>query len=250
VDWESAEAIELALSDLEKRPAQDATFADLPSAGSQARSYTAWSRDFANWLYATQTMELLRSPSLGVVSNPGESERDFRVRLQQSAREKRDDAVEALRKKHAPKLARLQEKRRNAEQAVEREKEQSRQQGLQAVISIGSTLLGAFTGRKTGARSTIGKATTAARGIGRAMDGRGDVSRAQEDVESINKDIENLEAEFETAAKALEDKLDPQNELLETISVKPKKADISVQMVALLWAPYWQDEQGGLKPAF
>ena len=38
---------------------------------------------------------LLESPSLDIVSNPGESERDFRVRLQQIAREHRDEAVES-----------------------------------------------------------------------------------------------------------------------------------------------------------
>ncbi len=250
VDWESAEEVDLALGDLEKRPSEDCIFADLPSPASQAKNYAAWSREFSNWLYASQSLELLRSPTLGLVSNAGESERDFRVRLQQASREKRDDAVEALRKKYAPKITRLQDRLRNAQQVVEREKEQSRQQGLQAAISIGATLLGAFTGRKTGARSTIGKATTAARGIGRAVNGRGDVTRAQEDAQSAQKELEELQAEFDQETKDLEARMDPQNEALETVSVKPKKADITVQLVTLLWAPYWQDENGGLKPAF
>ena len=65
-------------------------------------------------VFAPGTMELLRSPSLKVVSKPGESERDFRVRLQESTRQDRDRAGEALRQKYAPKVAALQERRRRA----------------------------------------------------------------------------------------------------------------------------------------
>ena len=39
-------------------------------------------------------------------------------------------------------------------------------------------------------------------------------------------------------------KIDAQNEPLEPIGVKPKKTNISVQLVALAWAPFWRDESG------
>ena len=74
---------------------------------------------------ADKELELLKSPRLEQSSNPGESERDFRVRLQQHAREQRDAAVEKLRQKYAPKIAALEERRRRSEQAVERESEQA-----------------------------------------------------------------------------------------------------------------------------
>jgi hypothetical protein len=35
-----------------------------------------------------------------------------------------------------------------------------------------------------------------------------------------------------------------------TLSIRPKKADIVVQLVALSWAPYWRDEQGNLEQAW
>ena len=47
-------------------------------------------RSFANWIFQTQQLELLKSAKLEQISQPGESERDFRVRLQQAAREERD----------------------------------------------------------------------------------------------------------------------------------------------------------------
>ncbi len=118
VEWEGAETIEVAISDLERRPAETmagaARFASLPSPAGQARNYTAWEREFSTWLYGSQALELFYSPNYKLYSKPGEEERDFRIRLSQSAREQRDDLVENLRKKYAPKIATLKERQRKA----------------------------------------------------------------------------------------------------------------------------------------
>ena len=50
---------------------------------------TSWSKSFVDALYRSETIELRKSPSLGVSSTPSESERDFRIRLQQAAKEAR-----------------------------------------------------------------------------------------------------------------------------------------------------------------
>lgn len=250
VTWETAEEIAIPATDLEKSAQGGAQFNALPTAASQAKNYSAWNKDFTNWLYGSQVINLYQSPSLKVVSQPGEEERDFRIRMGQVAREKRDDLVEALRKKYAQKIAALQERLRKAQAAAEKQQEQARQAKLQTALSVGATLLGAFTGRKTFSSSTISKATGAARKAGRAFEESGDVSRANETVESVQQQLTDLQTQFEAESNALAEKVDPLTETLETISVKPKKADINVQLVSLAWTPYWQDEQGNLSPAW
>ena len=128
-----------------------------------------WNRDFAGWLFRTQKVDLLKSPSTKEVSKPGESERDFRVRLQQSGREARDKQSDSLRRKYAPKIAALQDRIRRAGQMVERQQAESRSSQMQAAISVGASILGAFLGRKTISAANIGRATTAIRGAGRAI---------------------------------------------------------------------------------
>jgi hypothetical protein len=179
------------------------------------------------------------------VSNPGEAERDFRVRLQQLAREQRDEAVEKLRQKYAPKFATLADKKRRAEQAVEREAEQSKSQKLQTAISFGATLLSSFMGRKAVSMSTLGRATTAVRGVGRSMKEAQDVGRAEETAAAIAQREVELDAEFKEETANLERKFDPQNEVLEKVSLKPTKANIAVKLVTLAWAPYNQDGTPG-----
>ena len=244
VDWGQASVVDLPVEDLEESPEAGAQFAELPGNASKSKSYDSWEKDLATWIYRNQKLELMESPSLEIASNPGESERDFRVRLQQRAREQRDEAAEKLRQKYAPKMAALAEKKRRAEQTVEREAEQAKGQKLQTAISFGATLLSSFMGRKAISLTTLGRATTAARGVSRSMKEGEDVDRAQETVEAVNQQIADLDAQFKSETDSLERSNDAQTEQLETISLKPKKSNISVKLLTLAWAPYWHDAQG------
>jgi hypothetical protein len=250
VVWEIAEAMEVPATDLEKGPRSGAQFYNLPSAASQAKNYAEWEKDFTSWLYGSQRLDLLQSPSLKTASNPGEDERDFRIRLQQLARELRDEKIEVLREKYATKLATLQERKRKAEQAVEKQAEQAKKAKMDTALSLGATLLGAFTGRKVISRSNISKAQTAMRGFSKSSDEGQDVKRAMETVQAVDSQIAELNAQFEVDTAELESKIDPLNEILETLGLKPKKTDIQVQLTTLAWIPYWQDEHGNSTPAW
>jgi hypothetical protein len=237
VDWGKTGEADFAVEDLESEPEKGAAFAPLPPAAAKAKSYEAWGKDFATWIYRERTLEVLRSPSSGDLSRPGESERDFRARLQQGARERRDAATEDLRRKYATRFAALQERRRRALQTVEREKQEVTQAGVQTAISIGATVLGALFGRKTVSATTIGRATTAARGAGRTMKQAGDVGRAEETVEAVDQRITDLNSELQAEIDEQAASTDPLTETLDRVVLRPKKSDITVRRCALLWRP-------------
>jgi len=247
VNWDEGEDAGLAGKDLESAPLGNAEFGELPAVATKAKNYEEWRKELASWLYRTQGMEAYHSPGLRVFSQPNESEGAFRIRLQQASREQRDQVIEGLRRKYSPKTAALQERIRRAEQAVARESEQVKQQGVQTVISIGATILGAFLGRKTVGTSTLGRATTAARGAGRVLKERQDVGRAQENVEALQQQLVDLEAEFKAEAEAA---ASPLAESIQTITVKPTKQNISVKLVVLAWAPWWRTATGERIPAW
>jgi hypothetical protein len=250
VNWESAQEAGFAVNDLEKTAVQGAQFGDLPGLALKVKNYATWSRDFVTWIYGSQKLERLHSPSSGLFSNQGESERDFRIRNQQSSRELRDQAIESLRNKYAPKIAALQEKIRKSEQSVEREKAQAQQAGMQTALSVGATLLGAFMGRKVISASSVSKASTALKGVGRTVGQASDVGRAQDTVEAYQKQLEDLNAQFKEESDNISSKTDPTTEVLDTVSIVPKKTDISVQLVSLVWAPYRADSQGQQTPSW
>jgi len=235
-DWASAVEPDFAPEDLESEPANGARFSD-PGGTVAAKSAELWAKDFATWLYREKTLVVLRSPSAREFSRPGETEADFRARLQQGTREARDAALDKLREKYAARQAALQERLRRAQQAVGREKQEATQAGIQTAISVGATVLGALFGRKTISSTTIGRATTAARTAGRTMKQAGDVGRATETVEAVEQQIRDLDAELQTELATARTAADPASEELESVTLRPKKADVTVRRVALVWRP-------------
>jgi hypothetical protein len=250
VEWNGAMPIDLGPSDLEAAPAAGIGFVDLPANTVKAKSMDDWGKDFATWVYGSQTLELLKATQSGAVSNPGESERDFRIRLQQGSRETRDQMVEQLRQKYAPKMAAAQERLRRTQQVVARESEQAKAQTLQTAISFGTTLLGAFIGRKAISASTLGRATTAARGVSRTLKESQDIGRAKETVEAVQLQLDQLDEELRAETAALEERFNAASEPVEALTCKPKRTNIAVRLVTLVWVPYDVSADGNSVPGW
>ena len=233
------------LADLESTPREGAAFHELPAAARDAKGYARWSKDYADWLYQTQTVTLLRSPSQKLVSHSGESEADFRARLAQGAREGRDSKAEALRAKYDAKVAALQQKLHTAQQAVDREENQERGAGLQTAVSVAGSILGGFLGRKSrlgrvdhdgrprcGPRRPAARRRQACRGERHAPAGASWPSSEA----SFAQDAAGMGADGAAT------------EQLDSVLIRPKKADIDVTLVTLAFAPHWQDAGGQLTP--
>jgi len=249
VNWDNAQDASFNMSDLEKAPQSQATFSSLPSIASKSKSYDMWNRDFITWLYGSKKFELLKSPTYKQFARPGESERDFRIRLSQSVREQRDEMAEKLRQKYQSRIATLNEQMRKAQQAVDREADQQKQQQMQTMVNVGATLLGAFVGRKI-STGTVGRASTTVRSAGRIMKEKQDVERAQDTVAAYQQRLEELEKEFKAETDELTSKTDPNLEELQRITLRPAKKDITVKLVALAWLPYWQMPDRSTLPAW
>ncbi|MCW5982086.1 MAG: DUF87 domain-containing protein [Bryobacteraceae bacterium] len=244
VGWDSASPLPLEVNELESAPRPDADFAPLPRAALLPKNYADWSRGFVQWLADTQTATLYRSAALKQSSNPGESERDFRIRLELASREERDRAVEALRQKYAPKFRVLEEKIRRAEAAVQREQLQARQSKLESTVSIGATLLGALLGRRVISSSTVSRAGGAVRSMGKAQREAADVERAGDTLEACRRQLADLQSEFASETALIESRVDPRTQPLEAMEVRARKTDISIKLLSLAWKPYWRDPRG------
>jgi Sec-independent protein translocase protein TatA len=250
IDWDRATALEPTLEDLDRQPASGATLAPPTPAMTKVVSYRSWGTDFSDWAFRTQTMEILKSPSLGVTSNAGETEADFRNRLLGVATAKQSEAVDKLKKQYDAKKQTLSSQLLRAQQARERESEQSRGRWMQTAISFGATVLAGVFGRKKLGTSTLGRATTAMRDVGRSMDQAGDVKRADQTLASLQQKLTDLDAQQQSETDALTAKIDPLTENLEKILMRPRKSDITVDALGLVWMPYWKDASGNMTPTW
>jgi hypothetical protein len=234
VRWENARWVPGRVEELSHEPAPGASFAPLPASAAKAKSYAAWAKDFVTWLAQNQGLSRLRSPSLEVLSKPGEPEQEFRARLALVAREARDAAIDELKKKYAPKLEALDDKIRRADQVLAREQQEARGARQDQYVSAGASLVGAMFGR--GGVGGIARGISgAARRANAAEKQAADVARATENRQALIDKWNALNRELQAELAKVAATIDPAREALETVTVKPKKTQISVQLVALAW---------------
>jgi hypothetical protein len=97
VDWDTYIDIpkDADLTQWSKTPEEgEVEYGDLPSAAMKAKTYTSIEKDFIDQIYREHSVELNFSPLLEAYSNPGEAVDAFKARIAQTAREKRDAAIQ------------------------------------------------------------------------------------------------------------------------------------------------------------
>jgi len=226
-------------------PETDARFDAPPAPALRKKSYNGWASSLALHIVRERPMVLYAVPALRLYSRPGETREAFAMRAELAAREARDAALEKVRAKYAPKLARITKQLSTAQNKVEREREQQAGQKLDTGFAIGDAVLGAIFGRRG---SVVTKAGRVARGAQRASREAADVERAQRDLERLRGELEALEAEARAAAQAVAGQWDASHTIGE-VAVAAKKKDVTVEQLALAWLP-WIARAGWREPAW
>jgi hypothetical protein len=98
-------------------------------------------------------------------------------------------------------------------------------------------VLGAFLGRRNLSAANVNRAAAAARAASRMGRESGDVDRANESLEALQQRQQDLQQQFDADAAALESRFDATVVPLRKVQVSPRKSDIAVEEVALVWTP-------------
>jgi len=240
LSWEDAVPVELSARDLDDRPAPDAQFvATLPEALARARDLRDLEAELADHLYRNETLSLAYNPALKLYARPDESERDFRARCQQAAREARDAEVDKLRARLEVKLKRLEQRLAREEQELAEDKAQYTGRIGEEVLSGLATVVGAI--------GIFGRRTTSLRGLSTAATKRrltasakAQIAESEAEIARLRADIEDLKSEMEEAANALTERWATVAEEITEVKIAPRRSDVDVQLVALAWAPGWE----------
>jgi hypothetical protein len=235
VRFDEALALSCPVEQLLRAPEPGVGFSPLPPAALEKKRYTAWGKEglLAGLEHATQVR--FRSPSTKLESEPGESERDFRARVLHAAREARDRQVEALRTKYEAKLRTAREREQRARAQHAREESQASAAKLAGVVDVGSALFGAFFGKGGLSKANVQRASKVARSASRVSREGADVERVEAALRESSAAREALEAELAAAVQAIS--AAPVDELFEQKRSKPKKADVQLSLVGLLFVP-------------
>ncbi|MBR3086400.1 MAG: ATP-binding protein [Kiritimatiellae bacterium] len=218
-DWFSAEIIDGPIP------------ADAPAKGFvEPKSELRWKRELVSAAYQRCTLESFRDPELKLVSRPGESEADFRLRAAQARRERRDAAVAKLEGLYNLRIQRLDDKIRMADDRVTREKNMARQRLASTTIWGAIAALSIFGGRRN-SLSGIGRIGSTARGASAYGKKRGDVAMAENNREVLIERRKELEAEFAQELERVRVEVAPSEIEIQTLAIRPRKADIVVETI-------------------
>ncbi|MCP4171353.1 MAG: ATP-binding protein [Fuerstiella sp.] len=227
-----------------------AAFGDLAAALTLKKSYTKWKSALKDFLYQYRRLSVWKCPALSECSGSDESESDFRIRLRHAAREERDRQLEKLRGKYASRIRTLEDRMRRARQKVAREKTQKTEKAVSAGLSVIQSIAGALFGRKLHSVTNVSRAGTAIRRAGSVAKESEDVQHAEEAVHALVERQEELNAQIEEEVHRIQDRFDPDLMELTDKEIKPRKSDIRIQRLVLVWLPYAVDDAGNSQRAF
>ena len=80
------------------------------------------------------------------------------------------------------------------------------------------------------------------------MKERGEVARAGEKVEDLKQQLADLEAELQGEMDKIKEAYQPESLKLEEIAVRPRKTDVKVEAVSVVWVPWLAAADGTLQP--
>lgn len=231
LEWEKASKNEIDFTEFSTSIPNEAHLGRIPDFLLNDQNLTQAKRLLSEMLYREKKLELFRCKTPKMESKPDESERDFRVRLQDSLNEMKEEAIEKLKEEYDKKEQVIRDRLRRADALVEKEEHDVSSKTTDTLVSAGLAVLGAF----FGSRSTAKIGTTINKGS-RVLKERGDVQRAQERVDELQNTIDELEHDLEEKIDLLDKEFDIDNQEIESFAIKPRKSDIAIKSMALVWS--------------
>jgi hypothetical protein len=237
------------LRDATHEPLPGAAFLPLPKRSPTQKQLAAWKKSFVTHLYQHEKLELSSCAELGLLALPTESPLEFRARVEQLAREARDEAVQALRAKYDPKFEQLQAKLNAIEGKLAEQRAQASAQQVDTAASIGGALLGAIMGRSVVSATNVRRGASAVRSAGRAKKELGDVERVEEQRAALHEKWAALQAEANAKLAALHASpvVAPS---IAAVQIAPRKTDTDIGTLTLVWLPFRRDAAGNPSYAF
>ena len=239
VEWGQAENLSLRLRDLLRNPErveaeQGPFFAPAPEKVNNANDLKNAAKDLSDWLYYNSDLELKVHEELDIHQEPGENERDFKIRLQQAAREARDAEVDKLRGKLQSQIDRVTEKLRKEERELAGDQADYESRRSQEWIGIGESVLGFVLGRRSS--RALSNAASKRR---MTVQARQDIEESEDQIAELKDDLKELEAQIKEGADEITLRWAKSIDNLSVEAVKPRRTDVNVELTALAWLPSW-----------
>jgi hypothetical protein len=238
LDWAEGK-VQLEADDLDRAPESGASFAPLPADLGASKRHTELASEFSDYLYYNSSFTLWYNPHLKLYSGIGEKEEAFQRRCRKGVEEARDAEAEKLEAKYKRELERLKDKLRREERELEEDQIEHSARKEEELLSGVESVFGLLTGSRSSRRLS-----TASRKRRMTRQAKADVKESEEAIDDLEEQIEALAEEAKADLEELDAKWRDLIDDVEEVEVRPRRADVRVDLFALAWLPHWELEMG------
>ncbi|MCT7536198.1 ATP-binding protein [Aliarcobacter butzleri] len=226
---------ELGNNSFEEKEKPNSFYYELPSFIQKEKDLKVIEKDFMDYIYRNSKLILYKNEFLKITSKQTESLNDFKIRLQDRLNEKIDLEVEKLKVKFIKENDSIETKLSKLYEKLQKEELQATSTTTDTIISIGTSLLGAFFGNSVINKTNIGKVATSAKGASKILKERNDVKQVENEILELQQQKEALKTLLENEIEKINLANQSSNFPIEEIFIKPKRSDIYNTKLALLW---------------
>ncbi len=246
--WESSKQFDPNNLTLNSNPDPGFGFSEMPIEFASSRSYAGWSKELQDYTYRHESLSIYWAPTLKRFAKAGLSEIDARIDLKQVADDLLNSELQKIRLKYASRLSSLDSKIATAQQRLERVEGQAKQSWTKTIGDVAISIFGALADKKKITKTSIGKATSAARSASKAKQQQSEVARAQEQLSEFLEERSRLQQQRDDEEQTIRDSLNVQSFPLEESVVAPRKGDLRIKLLGLVWIPWQVDANGMATP--
>ena len=207
---------------------------ELPSFIQNEKELKLLERDFADYVYRNFKLTLYKNDTLKISSKQYESLDDFKIRIQDRLNEQIDEKIENLKQKFEKENTLLEQKISKLFEKLKKEEQDSISATTNSIISIGTSILGAFFG-KSSKTAIVSKVATSSRGVSKALKERSDIKTVQGEIDALQSLQDGLEEKLKIEIEKINDEFNISKYTIEEFFIKPKRIDIYDIKIELLW---------------
>lgn len=210
----------------------------IPDSSNSKKELTKLEKEFSDWLYNNESYTILEHDKFDIYQSEDESAEAFRMRLLQLIREERDEDLDELQDKYKAKFERINDKIQDEEQDLEEAQADVRGRRTEEIVGMAETIFSVFVRRRSRSMSS----TLTKRRMRQKANQK--VEESKEDLDELFDDYQDLEAELKSKMESISLKWDDVAHDIAEKDIKPRRTDVKVEPIMLVWIPYWVGENG------
>ncbi|MBS9782525.1 MAG: DUF853 family protein [Arcobacter sp.] len=233
VNFEELEKLET--PNFETQARINSSYYESPSFLQSDKEIKLLQKEFSNFIYRNEELILYENKDFKIFSKQEESLNDFKIRLQDRINEKIDDEIEKIKVKFEKQEKSLSKKLDKLFVKLEKEEDQANSTTTNTLISIGTSILGAFFGKSLLSKTNISKVARGAKGASKILKEKNDIKFVEQEIANLNEELENLQTKLEEQIEQINENYKISNFNIEEYRVNLRRKDIYDVKVEVLW---------------